>query len=99
MTFRPGSLSCTSLHYSSALRYVLAPEPEPHRTGPKGGPAAHECVMATKWPPCCPLFESPRTAPLSMGLKTKWDDLLTAEWEDGLWVKVRGCFVVVVLPN
>jgi len=46
-----------------------------------------------------PLFESPRTALLLMGLKMKWDNLLTAEWEDGIWVKVHGCFVVVVLPN
>jgi hypothetical protein len=34
-----------------------------------------------------------------MGLKTEWDNLSTAGWEGGIWVKVRGCFVVVVLPQ
>jgi len=35
----------------------------------------------------------------ALGLKTKWDDLSTAGWEGGIWVKVRGYFVVVVLPD
>jgi len=40
------------------------------------------------------LFESPKTAlPLSMGLKPRWVDLPTVGCEDGIWIKVRGCFV------
>ena len=45
------------------------------------------------------IVQIPRTVLLLMGLKTKWNDLSTAGWKDGIWVKVHGCFVIVVLPN
>jgi hypothetical protein len=45
------------------------------------------------------LSESPRTALLSISLKVKCDNLSTAGLENGIWVNMCGCFVVVVLPD
>ena len=59
------------------------------------------CVMAFKWPNGCLIhFSSPfykGALPCLMGLKLKWVNSSIVRWEEGIWVKVCGRLILVLL--